>query len=100
MALVFTQSKRGVEGDQRYVMGTISFTGATSYATGGIAFQPSDFGLVTLNHLDVYGSSPNSVYVNSAANKIVIAGTHPSASELANAGDPTGVTVKVRAIGY
>lgn len=100
MALVFTASRRGVEGDRKYVMGTVSFTGSSSYATGGIAFQASDFGLVNLDHMDIYGSNPNSVYVNHNTSKFIIAGTHPSASEMANAGDPTGVTIKVKAIGY
>jgi hypothetical protein len=98
MALVATQIRRGVLDDRKFSDYTVTFTGASSYATGGIATSPADYGLVTLDHLQIGGSAGGSARYDQVAGKIVL--NVAAGTEVANAGDPTGFTVRVRAIGY
>jgi hypothetical protein len=98
MAQVVTVIRRGVLDDRKFVDATVTYTGATSYATGGIATAPADYGLNTLDHINVGGSAGGSARYDQVAGKIVL--NVAAGTEVANAGDPTGITVRVRAIGY
>lgn len=98
MAMVVTPIRRSVIGDRKAVDATITYTGATSYATGGIAIAASDLGLVQLDGIEVIGAAGGSARYDQVAGKMVlnvVAGT-----EVANAGDPTGFTLRLRGIGY
>jgi hypothetical protein len=98
MALVVTVIRRGVLDDRKFTDATLTYTNATSYATGGIAIAASDLGLVTLDHVQVGGSAGGSARYDQVAGKMVL--NVAAGTEVANAGDPTGFTVRVRGIGY
>lgn len=102
MAVVFTPSRnRAVVGDRTMLEGVISFTGATSYATGGIAVVASDLGLATLDNIEIMGSAAGDAMLNRTGGtfKIILTTALPGATEVGAAGDPTGKTVYVRAYG-
>lgn len=97
MAQVVTPIRRTVEGDRRQVDATVTYTGAASYATGGIATAPADYGLRSIDGIDVIGSAGGSARYDKTAGKIVL--NVAAGTEVANAGDPTGFTLTLRVFG-
>ena len=53
MAATVTRTSENPLGTRWLVTGTISFTGDTSYPTGGEAFTPSQVGLYTLDDISI-----------------------------------------------
>ena len=103
MALVFTQSRTYVRGDRRVREGKVSFTGATSYTTGGIATTASDYNFRQLDSLEVVGSHGGGCFVDDDAAgtvKLLLTSAVGGVTQIAGSGDPTGVTLHVRAIGF
>jgi hypothetical protein len=102
MAVVATLTRKSVVSDRLMWEGVLTFTGATSYVTGGITTVPSDYGFNVLDNIEVMSSTVTS-FINQTpvgTFKVILTGGHPSATEVANAGDPTGKSVYVRAYGW
>lgn len=100
MAVVFTASRPiAVVGDRKMAEGIVTFTGATSYATGGIATVAADYGLSQLDNIEIMGQVGGVAAINRSGGtyKYVLTTTIPGATEVAAAGDPTGKQVYVRA---
>jgi len=105
MALVFTKSRVSVVGDRKVVEGTITFTGATSYTTGGIVTSAADYGLTQLDGLEIMSQVggecvPIANAGGTAISALMLTAAPPSRTQIGAAGDPTGVKLQVRAIGY
>lgn len=103
MAVVATLARQSVVSDRIMWEGKLTFTGATSYATGGISTVPSDYGFNVLDNIEVMSSAGGTALINQTATgtfKIVLTTAIPGATEVGAAGDPTGKTVYVRAYGY
>jgi hypothetical protein len=105
MALVFTKSRQSVVGDRKVIEGTITFTGASSYTTGGIATSAADYGLMQLDGLEIMSQVGGEAVTianagGTAISAIMLTAAPPSRTQIGAAGDPTGVKLQVRAIGY
>lgn len=103
MAVVATNSRLSVVGDRKMWEGVVTFTGASSYATGGIATVASDYGFTTMDNIEIMSFTGKAATINQSAAgtwKFLLCTTNPGATEIAAAGDPTGATLYVRAYGW
>lgn len=90
-----TVVRRGVEGDRKFVDATLAFTG--TYVTNGQSLTASDFGLTTLEGVQIFGGVGDGIWDHTANKlRLYVAAT---GAEVANTADPSGVQLKVRAIG-
>ena len=103
MAVVATRSRQSVVSDRIMWEGIITFTGATSYATGGIPTVAADYGFNLLDNLEIMSMTGRAGTINQSAAgtfKYMLCTALPGATEIGAAGDPTGATLYVRAYGW
>ena len=93
MTVTFAENHRGVEGDLRRWLGTITFD--SSYPTGGEAITAANFGLAQIEHVQLatgVGNLDITPHWDEANSKIILA-VSSTGLQVADTTDASAVTV-------
>lgn len=93
MTITATENQRGVEGNLRRWLGTITFD--SSYPTGGEAIAASDFGLAQIEHVQLatgVGALDITPHWDQTNSKIILA-VSSTGLQVANTTDMSATTV-------